>query len=181
MTELGEAAVTKLLSTFACNRNADVENFLKHPGKAIRFEQTDNARTYLILDADNGDILAYFSVSFKELVLEGAKISKNKVRQLDGISKHAERIRAFLIGQIGKNSAIADNPLSLASILDEIYAVVSEARALVGGRIIILECEDCQELIDLYKRHGFTLIDIEGNSGTLLRTMYTHVTEHRKV
>ncbi|WP_196566874.1 hypothetical protein [Proteus alimentorum] len=69
--------------------------------KAIRFEQTSNARTYLILN-DSGEILAYFSLSFKELTLDNVKISKTKRQQLDGISRKAEKIKVFLIGQIGK-------------------------------------------------------------------------------
>lgn len=131
----------------------------------------------MILNDDTADILAYFSLSFKELILEGTNISKSKVRQLDGISKRAERIRAFLIGQIGKNTAVIDNPISLGYILDETYSVISEAKALIGGRVIILECEDCQKLIQLYEQHGFTLIETLGDEQPRLRTMYIHVTE----
>lgn len=177
LEELGEESTAKLLSSFECNRNIDVENFLTQPNKAIRFELSDNARTYLILDDDTGAILAYFSVSFKELVLDGIKISKTKVRKLDGISKNAERIRAFLIGQLGKNSAIASNSMSIGFILDEIYAVVSAAKALIGGRIIILECEDCRKLIQLYEEQGFTLIEMDGEDQPKLRTMYINVAE----
>lgn len=54
-----------------------------------------------------------------------------------------------------------DNPISLNFILNEIYAVLSDVKALIGGRIIILECEDNKKLLDLYIRHGFTLIEIE--------------------
>lgn len=80
--------------------------------KAIRFEQTSNARTYLILN-DSGEILAYFSLSFKELTLDNVKINKTKRQQLDGISRKAEKIKVFLIEQIGKNTSILDNPISL--------------------------------------------------------------------
>lgn len=99
------------------------------------------------------------------------------MRRLDGISRDAERIRAFLIGQIGKNTAIANNSISLSLIFDEIYAVISAAQSLVGGRIIILECEDIPKLIKLYESHGYTLINIEGEKQPALRTLYTHITE----
>ncbi|WP_099073896.1 acetyltransferase [Proteus alimentorum] len=144
--------------------------------KAIRFEQTSNARTYLILN-DSGEILAYFSLSFKELTLDNVKISKTKRQQLDGISRKAEKIKVFLIEQIGKNTSILDNPISLNFILNEIYAVLSDVKALIGGRIIILECEDNKKLLDLYIRHGFTLIEIEKNSSSTLRTLYIHIIE----
>lgn len=128
----------------------------------------------MILDYE-GKILAYFSLSFKELILDKAKLSKTKVQQLDGISRKAEKIKVFLIGQLGKNTAIVDNPISLSIILNEIYAVLSEANALIGGRIIILECEDNNRLIQLYKQHGFTLIEIETNTSSSLRTLYIHI------
>ncbi|NLN66605.1 MAG: acetyltransferase [Alcaligenaceae bacterium] len=143
----------------------------------MRFEQTDNARTYLILNDDSGEILAYFSLSFKELRLTNTSISKSKIQRMDGISKNAGRIRAFLIGQIGKNTAVASNPISLENILSEIYAVISAAKELIGGRIIILECEDSEDLIKLYERHGFTLIATLDPQQSRLRTMYTHVIE----
>ncbi|MBK1779973.1 hypothetical protein JHL22_01945 [Advenella sp. WQ 585] len=96
---------------------------------------------------------------------------------MDGISKNAGRIRAFLIGQIGKNTAVASNPISLENILSEIYAVISAAKELIGGRIIILECEDSEDLIKLYERHGFTLIATLDPQQSRLRSMYTHVIE----
>lgn len=70
-----------------------------------------------------------------------------------------------------------DNPISLNFILNEIYAVLSDVKALIGGRIIILECEDNKKLLDLYIRHGFTLIEIEKNSSSTLRTLYIHIIE----
>ena len=124
----------------------------------------------------NGDLLAYFSVSFKELVLQGTGLSKTKVRSLDGISKNAERIRSFLIGQLGKNTAIKDNPIGLTDILNEAYAVFAAAKQLIGGRIVILECENIPELIAYYERHGFSMIEtVTGDS--YLRTLYIHIAE----
>ncbi|UYZ67635.1 hypothetical protein LP090_05095 [Moraxella bovis] len=96
-----------LLKEFACPKNPDVERFLHQ--KALRFEESHNARTYLIL-SEMGEILAYFSLSFKEVDLQVDKISKSEIKQLDGINKNANKIRVFLIEQIGKNSLIADNP-----------------------------------------------------------------------
>lgn len=175
LQELEKDELLKLLQTFRCGLNVDVESFLTHPGKAIRFEQTDNARTYLVLDDLTGDILGYFSVTFKELLLESTALSKTQIKKLDGISKNAESVRAFLIGQIGKNTAVLNNPIRLKDLLSETYAVLSEAKALVGGRLIILECEDSPKLIQLYQQQGFTLIELAGEAQPALRTMYIHV------
>ena len=77
----------RLLASFSCPQNTDVENFLKN--KALRFDSTHNSRTYLILNEENVDwgICAYFSVSFKEI--EVRNLSKSTVKKLDGISKSA--------------------------------------------------------------------------------------------
>lgn len=82
-----------------------------------------------------------------------------------------------MIGQLGKNTSIDQNPITLEIILEEIYAVISEARNLIGGRIIILECEDSPQLIQLYERNGFSLIQTADEAQAELRTMYIHVAE----
>jgi hypothetical protein len=157
---------------FECSRNPDVDNFLKT--KAIPFEKKGTSRTYLILN-DDGLILAYFSLSFKEVTLDTSKISKTKIQKLDGFSKNATTVKAYLIGQIGKNSKISNNPLKLNTILNEIYSVIVQAQALIGGRVIILECENNESLISLYQNHGYKLLDITDE--TNLKTMYVTITD----
>jgi len=132
----------------------------------------------LILD-DDGLILAYFSLSFKEVTLDTTKISKTQIQKLDGFSKRATTVKAYLIGQIGKNSQIPNNPIKLNTILNEIYSVIVQAQALVGGRVIILECEDNERLISLYQEHGYKLLDITDE--TNLKTMYVAVADVQAV
>ena len=99
-----------LLKEFACPKNADVEQFLKV--KAIDFERTHNARTYLIAN-DFMELQAYFSLSFKEVNIDNDKVGKSVIKKLDGFNKNAKTIRVFLIGQIGKNFNLANNPITL--------------------------------------------------------------------
>ncbi|EIC5074575.1 hypothetical protein ACN930_002266 [Vibrio parahaemolyticus] len=170
---VGTEGCQRLFSDFSCPKNPDLEIFLKT--KSIRFEQSDNSRTYLILDSESTDILAYFSISFKEVSLTQAELSKNQVKKLDGINKHSERVRAYLIGQIGKNFAIPQNPISLPNILEEVYAIIEAAQALVGGRAIILECGKVNKLIDIYRDNGFDVL-IQSDEEPLV-TMYTYITD----
>ena len=58
--------------------------------QAFDFERTDNARTRLILDNNTGNILAYFSVTIKELILQDTQISKTEVKRLDGFNKNVK-------------------------------------------------------------------------------------------
>ncbi len=99
-------------------------------------------------------IYGYFSLSFKEIILS-SEISKTKIKTLDGFSKKAERIRTYLIGQLAKNSNIHNNPLNLEKILESIFPILEKAQALVGGRVILLECEDIPALIEAYQKAKF--------------------------
>ncbi len=108
-----------------------------------------------------------------------AEISKTKVKSLDGINKNAEKIKAYLIGQIGKNFSIVPNSMTLALILEEIYAIIYAANALIGGRAVILECDKNQKLINLYKENGFDEL-INAPQDPLV-TMYTYITSSKNI
>lgn len=102
---------------------------------------------------DHG-IKAYFTLSFKEIILDATNVSKSKAKKLDGISKNAENIRAYLLGQIGKADTCGPE-IRLSALMNYVYQLLAEAQGLVGGRVILLECEDNNKLISLYKNCGF--------------------------
>lgn len=173
LKEIDEQQVISLLSTFSCPKNTDVERFLHN--SAIRFEQSDKARTTLILNTETSDIVAYFSLTFKELSLMSATISKGEVKKLDGFNKNAETLQVYLIGQLAKNFAI-ENSITLPDILDIVYNDINEARKLIGGRTVIVECEDNEHLIALYESQGFKKLAMDNNEDNLI-TLYTYITD----
>lgn len=162
-----EQSVRRLITEFACPKNFDVERFLKN--KAIDFERTHNARTYLII-SQNGHLLAYFSLSFKEVNVDNEKISKSVIKKLDGFNKNAKTIRAFLIGQIGKNFNFANNSITLQEIFNEIDTVLLSVQKSIGGRAVILECQPIDKLLDLYQRHDFKQLAVVGDDE--MKTLY---------
>ncbi|MEY0162082.1 acetyltransferase [Providencia rettgeri] len=168
LDELGEPETSKLLSLFTCPINPDVESFLHN--NAIMFEGRDTTRTYLMI-SDAGEIYAFFSLATKELTLLNTNLSKTTVKKIHGANKHAERVPAFLIGQIAKNHSITDNPIRLRDILNEAYGMITLAKEIIGGRVVILECEDNDKLISMYVNHGFTRIDISNSQDSLV-TLY---------
>nr|WP_314741831.1 hypothetical protein [uncultured Haemophilus sp.] len=162
---LGIEETKKFLTLFQCSKNLDVEKFLVQ--KAIRFEQASAASTHLILNS-KGQILAYYSLSFKEIKIEA---SKTLWKKLTGGLGSGNILKVFLIGQIAKNEKITDNPVRLSSILEEIYQQIYLAKRSVGGRVVVLECEDNQSLISHYQKHGFQLLQtVEDDSQ--LKTMF---------
>ena len=66
------------------------------------------------------------------------------------------------------------NQITLSAILDEVYAIIEKAKVLIGGRVIILECDKSDKLIRLYKDNGFEIL-IDTQDETLV-TMYTYIT-----
>ena len=108
------------------------------------FEKQSLCATHLIFDDDYPDhqMLGYFSLSFKEVQLH-SDVSINKGKELKSKKQGEQRrVRAFLIGQLGKNYSVQNNPLNLDKILLEIFNRVEIARKEVGGKSVILECED---------------------------------------
>jgi hypothetical protein len=59
-------------------------------------------------------------------------------------------------------------------ILSEIYGVLSDARSLVGGRTVVLECSPDEKLVNLYRDEGFKQIIMEPNHNGDI-TMYKSI------
>jgi hypothetical protein len=81
-----------------------------------------------------------------------------------GGSRALEReIPAFLIGQLGRNANIDKTKISGNKILDYAIDTILEARKLVGGRVIILECQDENKLIEFYEKNKFVVLQKQSN------------------
>lgn len=158
-----------MLSSFSCPKNPDVESYLH--SKAVDNQLRDRSRTYLIVRDDDAALLGYFSLSLKELELCNATISKSQVRRIHGFDRNAQSVPAYLIGQLGKNYSISDNHLNIEIILQEIYGVIEQARHLIGGRTIILECENKSSLVSMYQDQGFKAIETTAEDDQLI-TMF---------
>jgi len=87
------------------------------------------------------NIIAYFTVSNKALNPRD-EISKNVRKYLDGLgNKRGSTFVVYLIGQLGKNDTyrleIDGNELVARAI-----ATINEAYEIVGGRCILIECQN---------------------------------------
>lgn len=105
-------------------------------------------------DDDEPMVHGYFSLSFKEVSLARATISKSQVQKISG-GMRRETVRGFLIGQLAKNEKVPTTRVNMARILEEIYIVLMRAQKAIGGRVILLECDDTESLVRHYKCHGF--------------------------
>ena len=156
-TKEDEGLLRQILSSFSCNKDEDIENFLH--SRAVEFESLSKARTYLICDEnqlmetnfclDQIVIYGYISIALKILSVP-YDVSNRKRKEIDGLSAkiHGEQIKDFscyLIGQLSKNSSVQNNDISGAELLQAAYDVIMAAVDAVAdklgseGRILVRE------------------------------------------
>ncbi len=158
------------MQTFS-SRDTDIQLFLHN--RAIQFEREDKCRTYLLVGED-GNIHAYFSISTKELALTKFAVSSTQRKRMKiNPQDEEQRVRCFLIGQLGKNFAI-ETPITLKEILDEVDAIIIQAQTLVGNRLLILECN--AHLIQHYEAWNFKRLPVQPEEASpTLETMYKFI------
>jgi len=151
--------IEKLLTTFECTQNPDLEEFLTIPTKAIQSEKRAITRTYLYLELQNNKltVVAYFTIAIKILYSDG--LSKSVIKKLDGVDKHREAMPSYLIAQLGK-SKTCRYKIGLY-ILDNAIEKIRQSHQVVGGRFIILDSVNIQKVIAFYQSepNSFILLD----------------------
>lgn len=145
------------LSHFRCkfrDNNMELEEYLKK--KAIEFEDRNLNRTYLVLDETVDEILGYFTICMKVLGF-GDKVSKSKRDDLTSGSKE-QFTPSLLIAHMGKSEKCNDR-LRRCEILDTAISYIKRAHEIVGGRIILVECDkDNHRLKKYYTDNGFKIL-----------------------
>ena len=159
---LGESAAKSVLSSFSCPLNPDVEYFLHHT--AIEFTKQGISSTYLIMASYRQEyvLCGYFALANKIFCIDKDSFPNRKWRQrmakfgqFDN-TIHRYTISAPLIGQLGKNYSNGyDKLITGDELLKLALDKVKEMQYIVGGKIVYLECEQKQTLIDFYERNGF--------------------------
>lgn len=159
---LGESAARSLLSSFSCPLNPDVEYFLKNV--AIEFSRQSISSTYLIMASFRGTYLlaGYFTLANKIFCIDKQCLPNRKWRsRLSKFGQFDNEIQRYtisapLIGQLGKNYANSyDKLITGDELLRLALDKVREMQNIVGGKIVYLECEQKDSLIDFYSRNGF--------------------------
>lgn len=144
------------MSSFTCDRDYDVESFLKE--KAILFEKTSKGRTFLIVNEDKlndgkFEVFGYFTLALKVLkISEG--ISKSLVKKLDGLFKNIQETPVYLIGQLGKNDEHKEH-ISGKDLIDYALSIIYQSYEFIGGRIILVECNNTANILKFYNDNGF--------------------------
>ena len=159
--ELGEHEVKIMLSEFSCPANKEVEFFLHK--KSIEFAKQGLSQTHLVYMPykSKPTLVGYFTLAQKTILVFPSSVSKSLGKKMSKFSKYDDKTKsrllpAILIAQFSKNFTDGIDKLIqgeelLKITLDKIEAVHS----IIGGRVIFLECEDNEKLINFYERFGF--------------------------
>lgn len=143
--------IEQILAKFLCAKNKEVEEFLHEP--AIEFERSSSARTYLIATEDK-EIAGYFTISIGFADISQSKNLSKKDKDTLKMSKCPDhRIPCFLIGQLGRSDSFSHEELPGSQILEKALAVLVEVKNQIGGKFVIVECED--PLIPMYQSAAF--------------------------
>lgn len=156
--------VQKILKTFSCPLNLDIEEFLHC--KAIEFSRFGIAKTHLVVASYKGkdEIAGYFSLAGSKSFVISAKSKSLSRRVRDRIRRFGTyntelrqyHIPAPLIGQIGKNFNYPDL-ITGDELLKLACDKIKQVQVDVGGRFAYLECENIPHLVEFYERNGFVV------------------------
>lgn len=146
-----DSVIKRILAKFSCDRNREIENFLHN--LAIEYEKSSSARTYFLATEDK-IIAGYFTLSIGFADISKSTRLSAEDRQKLMMSKCPDhRIPCFLIGQLGRNDSFSRIQLSGSQILEKALAVLAEVKNQIGGKFVIVECED--DLVRLYESEQF--------------------------
>ena len=163
--ELGEDTVKRILSTFSCPLNQDVEEFLTR--KSIDFAKQGLSQTHLVFASYKGEpsLAGYFTLANKYITVAARNLSGTLRKRISRFSIFDNKLRssclsAPLIAQLGKNYGISQGTLITGDELLKLACQkVSKIQLDLGGRFAYVECEDKPKLVEFYTSNGFCEFD----------------------
>lgn len=182
---IGDKDTQSLFKDFECPLNKDVEYFIKN--KAIEFSRKGIAMTYIVSTSykDRQVIVGYFALTNKITEIKKNILSNKMRKRLARFAVNDELNKSYsislpLIGQLGKNYKEGYNKLINGDILLKLACdKIKEVQKIVGGKFVMLECEDKNKLKEFYENNGFVCFgkrnlerdERETNSGEYLLQM----------
>ena len=158
--ELGEEELLGFLSEFSCDKNIDVERFLKE--QSVEFTKKNQSVTYLVFTNEDVALAGYFTITIKPITVNADSFSntmKRKISRVGELDKtnNTYTLSAYLIAQLGKN--FSDNMgerIAGEQLLRAAMDTIKELQYMAGGMVVFLEAEDNEKLIEFYEeRNGF--------------------------
>lgn len=161
---LGEEALRGILSEFSCEKNSDVERFLKE--QSIEFTKKNQSVTYLVFTNQDAELVGYFTITIKPISVNADSFSNTMKRKIARVSELDEEngtytLSAYLIAQLGKNFTNGANErITGEQLLQAAVDTIKELQYMAGGMVIFLEAENEEKLMRFYEdKNGFKRFD----------------------
>ncbi len=152
--KVGEEELISSLSTFSCEANIDIQNFLQF--KAVDFAKKRISITYLVIDDESAEILGYFTLAHKVLYVPADGMSNTGKRRLARFGSfdkdtNSYLMSAFLLAQLGKNYALGkDQRISGSGLMDCVDSILTKIQFQVGGGVVYLDSLNNEHLSHFY-------------------------------
>jgi predicted GNAT family N-acyltransferase len=82
------------------------------------------------------------------------------------MSGNRDSVIVYLIAQLAKNDKYRSE-IKGEEIVNRAINIIERSQKLVGGRIIMVECENKDFLLKFYEEHGFKNLQINNSNGLL--------------
>ncbi len=153
--ELGEEELLEFLSEFTCDKNIDVERFLKE--QSVEFTKKNQSVTYLVFTNEDVALAGYFTITIKPITVNADSFSntmKRKISRVGELDKtnNTYTLSAYLIAQLGKNfSCNMGERIAGEQLLQAAMDTIKELQYMAGGMVVFLEADDNEKLIEFYE------------------------------
>jgi len=162
-----KSQIKKLLKTFHCDKNKDLESFLHN--KAVLFEEKGRSRTYLYVDTNTKETVAYFTISISSLYVE--EFSKETITILYGQENiKLKCLPCYLIGQLGKSDT-CDKKIGKI-LLKQALKTIIKGYYLFNGRFVLLDAINNEKIISFYEENGFIPIENLDENKEIIKMIY---------
>ena len=149
--------VKKLLKTFSCKINNDLQDFLHN--KAITFERNLRSRTYLYANNENKGIVVYFTLAIN--YLETDKFKSEIIQILSGYASYIDKTNAipcYLIGQLAISDEYRKQGIG-NFLLTDALKIADNAQTSFGGRFVLIDSVNNDKVINFYEQNSFIAIE----------------------
>ena len=147
----------KILKTFSCAKNADVQDFLHN--KAITFERNLRACTYLYVSNADKSVAAYLTLGIKSLLTDD--LSDETIKFLDGYTSEILSIPCYLVAQLGKSDSCKYKIGKF--LLDDALSIIDKSHDSLKGRFVLIDSVNDDRVINFYKESSFIAIENDKN------------------
>lgn len=119
----------------------------------------------MVLSLEDAELLGYFSITIKPLVVKAEPFSNTVRRKLARFSEmdkneQTYNLSAYLIAQLGKNfNDRVNGRITGQELLEAAIRQTQLLQYQAGGMVVFVEADNKEKLLSFYKNYGFKQFD----------------------